>query len=37
MSRDRSTQTKLIRLGQILRVFMEKEKVSSTWLSQHFR
>ncbi|MCX5847619.1 MAG: WYL domain-containing transcriptional regulator [Deltaproteobacteria bacterium] len=37
MSRDRSTQTKLIRLGQILRVFMEKEKVSSTWLSQHFQ
>jgi len=37
MSRDRSTQTKLIRLGQILRVFMEKERVSSTWLSQHFQ
>jgi len=37
MSRDRSTQTKLIRLGQILRVFMEKEKVSSTWLSKHFQ
>jgi predicted DNA-binding transcriptional regulator YafY len=37
MSRDRNTQTKLIRLGQILRVFMEKEKVSSTWLSQHFQ
>jgi len=37
MSRDRSTQTKMIRLGQILRVFMEKEKVSSTWLSQHFQ
>ncbi|MFH1081677.1 MAG: WYL domain-containing transcriptional regulator [Pseudomonadota bacterium] len=37
MSRDRNTQTKLIRLGQILRAFMEKEKVSSTWLSQHFQ
>ena len=37
MSRDRSTQTKLIRLGQILRIFMEKEKVSSTWLSSHFQ
>jgi predicted DNA-binding transcriptional regulator YafY len=37
MSRDRSTQTKLIRLGQILRVFMEKDKVSSTWLSRHFQ
>jgi predicted DNA-binding transcriptional regulator YafY len=37
MSRDRSTQTKLVRLGQILRVFMEKERVSSTWLSKHFQ
>lgn len=37
MSRDRSTQTKLIRLGQILRVFMEKERVSSTWLSKQFQ
>jgi len=37
MSRDRSTQTKMIRLGQILRVFMEKEKVSSTWLSKQFQ
>lgn len=37
MSHDRSAQTKLIRLGQILRVFMEKEKVSSTWLSKHFQ
>jgi len=37
MTRDRSTQTKLIRLGQILRIFMEKGQVSSTWLSQHFR
>ncbi|MFA6414162.1 MAG: WYL domain-containing protein [Syntrophales bacterium] len=37
MTRDRSTQTKLIRLGQILRIFMEKGQVSSSWLSQHFR
>jgi len=37
MTRDRSAQTKLIRLGQILRIFMEKGQVSSTWLSQHFR
>jgi len=37
MTRDRSAQTKLIRLGQMLRIFMEKEQVASTWLSQHFR
>jgi len=37
MTRDRSAQTKLIRLGQILRSFMEKGQVSSTWLSQHFQ
>ena len=37
MTRDRNTQTKLIRLGQILRIFMEKGQVSSTWLSQYFR
>lgn len=29
MTRDKKVQTKLIRLGQILRIFMEKEKVSS--------
>ena len=37
MSRDKSAQTKLLRVGQILRVFMEKEKVSTTWLSSHFQ
>jgi len=37
MSRDRNTQTKLIRLGRILRVFMEHEQVSSTWLSENFQ
>jgi predicted DNA-binding transcriptional regulator YafY len=37
MGRDHNTQTKLIRLGQILRIFMEKGQVSSTWLSNHFR
>ncbi|PKN68530.1 MAG: transcriptional regulator [Deltaproteobacteria bacterium HGW-Deltaproteobacteria-12] len=37
MVRDRSTQTKLIRLGQILRIFMEKEHVASSWLSSHFQ
>jgi predicted DNA-binding transcriptional regulator YafY len=28
---------RLIRLGQILKIFMEKEKVSTTWLSQQFQ
>jgi predicted DNA-binding transcriptional regulator YafY len=28
---------RLIRLGQILKIFMDKEKVSTTWLSKHFR
>lgn len=36
MARDKNTQTKLLRLGQILRLFMEKEKVSSSWLSKQF-
>jgi len=37
MVREQNTQTKLIRLGQILRIFMEKEKVSSSWLSKQFQ
>jgi predicted DNA-binding transcriptional regulator YafY len=37
MVREKNTQTKLIRLGQILRIFMEKEKVSSSWLSAQFQ
>jgi predicted DNA-binding transcriptional regulator YafY len=37
MARDKNAQTKLIRLGQILRVFMEKETVSSSWLSKEFQ
>ena len=37
MTRDKNAQTKLIRLGQILRVFMEKEKVSSSWLAKEFQ
>jgi predicted DNA-binding transcriptional regulator YafY len=37
MVREQKAQTKLIRLGQILRVFMEKEKVSSSWLSKQFQ
>ena len=28
---------RLIRLGQILKLFMEKEKVSTTWLSKYFQ
>ena len=28
---------RLIRLGQILKIFMEREKVSTTWLSKHFQ
>ena len=28
---------RLIRLGQILKIFMEKEKVSTTWLSRYFQ
>ena len=37
MRRDRSTQMRLVRLGQILKLFMEREKVSTTWLSQSFQ
>ncbi len=37
MTRDRSAQTKLIRLGRMLKIFMEKEQVASTWLSRHFQ
>jgi DeoR/GlpR family transcriptional regulator of sugar metabolism len=29
--------TRFIRLGQILKIFMEKEIVSTTWLSQQFQ
>jgi predicted DNA-binding transcriptional regulator YafY len=37
MVREKNAQTKLLRLGQILRIFMEKEKVSSSWLSAQFQ
>ena len=37
MTRDKNLRTKLIRLGQILRIFMEKERVSSAWLSEYFQ
>lgn len=37
MTRNRNAQTKMIRVGQILRIFMERENVSSTWLSKNFQ
>jgi predicted DNA-binding transcriptional regulator YafY len=37
MTREQNAQTKLIRLGQTLRIFMEKDKVSSSWLSKQFQ
>jgi len=37
MSYDKNAQTKLLRLGKIIRIFMEKEKVSSSWLSRYFQ
>jgi len=33
----KKTQGKLIRLGQILRILMEKEKVTCAWLSNQFK
>jgi len=29
-------QTRLIRLGRMLKIFLEKDKADSTWLSEHF-
>ena len=37
MTRKRKIQMRMIRLGQILRIFMEKEKVTSAWLSTQFQ
>ncbi|HDS05421.1 MAG TPA: transcriptional regulator [Deltaproteobacteria bacterium] len=37
MLRYKKAQTKLIRVAQILRIFMEKEKISSSWLAKEFR
>ena len=37
MAHEKRVQSKLIRLGQILRIFMEKEKVASSWLADYFR
>jgi len=37
MPREKNVQTKLVRLAQILRLFMEKERISSSWLAKEFR
>lgn len=37
MAHDKKVQSKLIRLGQMLRLFMEKEKIASAWLADYFR
>ena len=37
MAHEKKLQSKLIRLGQILRIFMEKEQVASSWLADYFR
>ena len=37
MARDKKAQSKMIRLGRILRLFMEKEKVAGAWLADYFR
>lgn len=37
MPQENNAETKLLRLGQMLRIFMENETVSSTGLSRHFR
>ena len=36
MESRKAVQKRLIRLGQILKVFMERDKTTSSWLSQHF-
>jgi len=37
MTREKNAGTKLLRLGKILRIFMEKEKVSTSWMSTQFQ
>ncbi len=37
MANDKKAQSKMIRLGQILRLFMEKERIASSWLADYFR
>ncbi len=32
----KNPQTRLIRLGRMLKIFLEREKLDSTWLSNHF-
>ena len=32
----KNPQTRLIRLGKMLKIFLEREKADSTWLSDHF-
>jgi predicted DNA-binding transcriptional regulator YafY len=37
MKVEETPRKRLVRLGQILKTFMEKEKVSTTWLSKNFQ
>ncbi|MFA5321452.1 MAG: WYL domain-containing protein [Smithella sp.] len=37
MPREKKAHSKLIRLAQILRLFMEKERISSSWLAKEYR
>jgi len=37
MPHEKKAHSKLIRVAQILRLFMEKEKILSSWLAQEFR
>ncbi len=37
MAHEKKAQSKLIRMGQMLRLFMEKEKIASAWLADYFR
>ncbi|MGD0275842.1 MAG: WYL domain-containing transcriptional regulator [Syntrophales bacterium] len=37
MDRQKGSEIRILRLGRILRVFMEKSRVSSTWLSDQFK
>ena len=37
MAEENRTRSKMIRLGRILRLFMEKEKITVAWLAGYFR
>jgi len=37
MRREKKTHSKLIRVTQILRIFIEKEQILSSWLAKEFR